>query len=226
MFLPTKYVVCLPMGFELCHIPVGAAVCMDGNHELRGISHGFISVILLFTDITDKYNITSTLWANVEVRVDRAKLGYVEDFGLLFEGVGGSRMVGRVLGLLLVSETPELPAEEIAVSLHASQGAISTATRTLVGIGLVRRRTRPGERRSYFGVNPDAWQETTRQQIAGSGAFREMAERGLELAGQDGPEVRRGLEAMRDFYAFWERELSDVLARWEGEKRRKDREVG
>jgi hypothetical protein len=75
-------------------------------------------------------------------------------------------------------------------------------------------------------VNPDAWQETTRQQVAGSAAFREMAERGLELAGHGDPEARRGLEAMRDFYGFWERELSEVLARWEQEKRRDDREAG
>ena len=158
--------------------------------------------------------------------MDEAKQGYVEDFGLLFEGAGGSRMVGRVLGLLLVSETPELSAEEIAESLRASQGAISNATRTLVQIGLVRRLTRPGERRAYFGVNSDAWQETTRQQIAGSRAFREMAERGLELTEPGDPKARRGLEAMRDFYAFWERELSEVLARWEEEKRQGGREVG
>jgi hypothetical protein len=32
---------------------------------------------------------------------------------------------------------------------------------------------------------------------------------------------------MRDFYGFWERELSAVLARWdEEEKRRRDREAG
>lgn len=158
--------------------------------------------------------------------MDEAKEGYVEDFGLLFEGVGGSRMVGRVLGLLLISETPELSADKIAACLRASQGAISNATRTLVRIGLVRRLTRPGERRAYFRVNPDAWQETTRQQIAGSNAFREMAERGLDLTGLDEPESRRGLEAMRDFYAFWERELSEVLARWEEEKWRPDREAG
>ena len=158
--------------------------------------------------------------------MDDARQGYVEDFGVLFEGVGGSRMVGRVLGLLLVSEAPELSAEEIAGSLRASQGAISTATRTLVGTGLVRRRTRPGERRAYFGVNPDAWQETTRRQVAGSAAFREMADRGLALRKSDEPEAGRGLKAMRDFYAFWERELSEVLARWEQEKRRDAGEAG
>jgi hypothetical protein len=159
--------------------------------------------------------------------MDEARVGYVEDFGMLFEGVGGSRMVGRVLGLLLISETSELSADEIAGRLRASQGAISNATRTLMRIGLLRRLTRPGERRAYFRVNPDAWQETTRQQIVGSRAFREMAERGLDLAGPGDPEVRRGLEAMRDFYGFWERELSAVLARWdEEEKRRRDREAG
>lgn len=158
--------------------------------------------------------------------MDESRRGYVEDFGLLFEGSGGSRMVGRVLGLLLVSERPELSAEEIADRLRASQGAISTATRALVGTGLIRRRTRPGERRAYFGVNPDAWQETTREQVSRSGAFREMAERGLDLTEADGPEAGRGLLAMRDFYAFWERELSEVLARWDEEKRRDAGEAG
>ena len=151
---------------------------------------------------------------------------YVEDFGLLFEGVGGSRMLGRVLGVLLISDPPERSAEELANLLEASRGSISQATRTLVRMGMVRRMTKRGERRDYFFVNPDAWYETSRQQMAQIGAFQAMAERGLGLLDSDDPEARRGLEEMRDFYAFWEEELPAVLRRWNEKKGRRGTQAG
>ena len=146
------------------------------------------------------------------------QLRYVEDFGLLFEQFGQPQMVGRVLRVLLVSGLQEHSAEELADLLRASRGSISSATRTLVQTGLVQRVSRPGERRDYFRVKPGAWNELMREWMAQVYALREMAERGLNVldAGDSGePEARRGLEEMRDFYAYWERELPAVLERWE-----------
>lgn len=154
-------------------------------------------------------------------KMDETRMHYAEDFGLLFEQVGGSRMLGRVLGVLLTSGPPERSAGELAEELGASRGSISHATRTLVQMGMVRRFTRPGERRDYFRVRPNAWQETTRQQMSLIGVFQEMAERGLGLLDADNVEARKGLEEMRDFYAFWERELPAALERWDEEKRRR-----
>ena len=150
---------------------------------------------------------------------------YAEDFGLLFEQAGGSRMLGRVLGVLLTSDPPERSAAELADELRASRGSISQATRTLVQMGMVRRLSRPGERRDYFRVRPNPWQETTRQQMSLIGVFQEMAERGLELLDSGDREAREGLEEMRDFYAFWKRELPAVLERWDEEKSRRNREA-
>lgn len=158
--------------------------------------------------------------------MDEAHLNYAEDFGLLFEQAGGARMLGRVLGVLLTSEPPERSAGELADELGASRGSISQATRTLVQMGMVRRLSRPGERRDYFRMKHNAWQETTRQQMALIGVFQEMAERGLGLLAPDSREAREGLEEMRDFYAFWEREVPAALERWDEEKRRRNREAG
>ena len=146
------------------------------------------------------------------------QLRYVEDFGLLLEHFGKPRMVGRVLGVLLVSGLQDHSAEELADILRDSRGSISSATRTLVQSGLVQRVSRPGERRDYFRVRPGAWNELMRERMVQIYALREMAERGLSVldavdAGE--PEARRGLEEMRDFYAYWERELPAVLERWE-----------
>lgn len=143
---------------------------------------------------------------------------YVEEFGLLFEGFGVPRMVGRVLGALLLADPPEMSAEELAGALRASRGSISTATRMLVQIGLVERVGKPGERRDYFRNKPGAWHELTRRRLAQITVFREMAERGLsvlEAEGRAAPEVRLGLEEMRDFYAYCERELPGIFERWE-----------
>jgi DNA-binding transcriptional regulator GbsR (MarR family) len=147
--------------------------------------------------------------------VDEDRERYVEEFGILIGEFGLSRMVGRVLGALLVSDPPERSAEELAEALRASRGSISSATRTLVQMGLVERRARPGERRDYFRIKPGAWDELMHRELEALSTFRQMAERGLLLMRSSNPQAKIGLQEMRDFYAYWEKELPTILKRWE-----------
>jgi hypothetical protein len=149
--------------------------------------------------------------------LDEERRRYVEEFGLLFGQFGLSRMLGRVLGVLMISDPPELSAGELAEALGASRGSISQTTRSLIQMGLVQRRARPGERRDYFRVKPGAWGGIMRREMEALGGFREAAERGLVLLDSRDPDARRGLEEMRDFYAYWEKEMPAVLERWERE---------
>ena len=154
--------------------------------------------------------------------MNEERANYAEDFGLLFEGFGLPRMVGRVLGVLLTSVEPDLSAEQLAQALQASRGSISSATRTLTGMGLVQRRTRPGERRDYFRIKPGAWDELMRRELESLQTFRQMAERGLGLVDPDDDPARQNLEEMREFYAYWEKELPAVLERWEEHRKKED----
>ena len=147
--------------------------------------------------------------------MDEERKRYVEDFGLLFGQFGLSRMLGRVLGVLMISDPPERSAGVLAEALGASRGSISQTTRSLIQMGLVERRARPGERRDYFCVKPGAWGGLMRREMDALGGFRETAERGLALLGSREPNVRRNLEEMRDFYAYWEEEMPTVLDKWE-----------
>jgi DNA-binding transcriptional regulator GbsR (MarR family) len=147
--------------------------------------------------------------------VDEDRERYVEDFGVLVGEFGLPRMVGRVLGTLLVSDPPERSAEELAEALRASRGSISSATRTLVQLGLVERYAKPGERRDYFRLKPGAWDEIMHRELEALSTFRQIAERGLLLMRSSSPQAKRGLEEMHDLYAFWERELPAILKRWE-----------
>jgi DNA-binding MarR family transcriptional regulator len=147
--------------------------------------------------------------------LDEERRRYVEEFGLLFGQFGLSRMLGRVLGVLMIANPPERSAGELAEALEASRGSISQTTRSLIQMGLVQRWSRPGERRDYFRVKPGAWREIMRREMEALGGFRETAERGLALLDSEDPDARRSLEEMRDFYAYWEREMPAVLERWE-----------
>ncbi len=155
--------------------------------------------------------------------LDEERGRYVEEFGLLFGQFGLSRMLGRVLGVLMISDPPERSAEELAEELGASRGSISQTTRSLIQMSLVQRWSRPGERRDYFRIKPGAWHEIMRREMEALGGFREMAKRGLDLLDSEDPDARRSLEEMRDFYAYWEKEMPAVLERWEKESRRRSK---
>jgi DNA-binding transcriptional regulator GbsR (MarR family) len=154
--------------------------------------------------------------------LDEERVRYVEEFGLLFGQFGLSKMLGRVLGVLMISDPPERSAEELAEELGASRGSISQTTRSLIQMSLVQRWSRPGERRDYFRIKPGAWHEIMRREMEALGSFRKMAERGLDLLDSEDPHARRSLEEMRDFYTYWEEEMPAVLQRWEKKSRSRD----
>ena len=141
---------------------------------------------------------------------------------MALEGFGMPRIAGRVLSALLVADPPEQTAEQLAATLQASRGAISGGTTTLMTMGLIERRRRPGDRKDYFRNRPNAWFEATKHQVALIAQLRRLSERGLGVIGSDDPEVTRGLRDMRDMLTFYERELPEMFAHWE--KLRKEQE--
>lgn len=136
----------------------------------------------------------------------------------MFELVGLPRMSGRIFGWLLISDPPQQSASELAEVLQASKGSLSTMTRLLIQIGLIERISLPGERRDYFQIKPHAWTQMTKQRMAQITAFRQLAERGLELLADSPPRLSDRLQEMRDIHAFLERELPLLDERWEREQ--------
>lgn len=129
-------------------------------------------------------------------------------------------MAGRIFGWLLISEPPHQSTNELVEVLQASKGSISTTTRLLIQLKMIDRLSLPGERRDYFCIKPGAWSQMMKEQMAGVTAFRELAENGLELLAHKDPKHRLRLEEMRDFNAFWERELPVLSERWEAEQQK------
>ncbi len=146
------------------------------------------------------------------------KTHFVEEMGLMFESVGLPRMAGRIFGWLLISDPAQQSSADLAAVLQASKGSISSMTRLLIQLGLIERTSVPGDRRDYFQVKPHAWSHMTEQRLAQIAAFRQLAEKGLDLLKDDPPFLQRRLREMRDIHAFWERELPQLNQRWEQEQ--------
>ncbi len=144
---------------------------------------------------------------------------YVEEFGLYFERIGLTRMMGRIIGYLLVSDPAQQSMQEIGEALQASKSSISTALKPLVSLRLIDQISIPGERRDYYRANSDMWIRSFRARLHQLTELRELAERGLDLIADEPPDRRQRLEIMQATNEFLEREFPKLLDQWEAEKR-------
>lgn len=137
--------------------------------------------------------------------VERVATFCVDEWGL-------PPITGRILGLLMICDPPERSAGEIADTIMASRASLTSNMRFLTAIGLVRRVRAPGDRTTYYRIEDDAWQKVIQRKLDGLGAFGEIAEEGLAIAGPDGDRIRAAQQALT-----W---LRDIAARNPPEEKR------
>lgn len=125
---------------------------------------------------------------------------FIEDVAILLEDFRLPRMAGRIVGRLLVAVPAEQASDELATSLGASKGSISTMTRQLIDLGLVERVGVPGERRDYFRIRRGSWERLIAARLRGYEEMHLVAERGLRLSAAKDPDVRDRIDGMHLVY--------------------------
>jgi hypothetical protein len=140
---------------------------------------------------------------------------FIEDVGILYGEMGFPRMAGRIFGWLLVCEPPHQSAEQLANTVEASKGSISSMTRLLIQMGMVEKIGIPGKRDTYYRMRSGSWTELMKNHLANLTGMRKLAEGGLDLMADRVPESRQRLQELRDFHAFLEREIPAMLDRYE-----------
>ncbi len=138
---------------------------------------------------------------------------FVEQNGLFFESSGLPRMAGRILGWLFISDPQLQSLTEIAQALGASKASISTNTRLLASTGLIERTSKPGSRGAYFQITADGWTSLLEAKLRAVTHFKDLAAQGLVQLDYP-PERLERLREVHDFYAFFENEFPDLMARW------------
>ncbi|MBX2796362.1 MAG: MarR family transcriptional regulator [Myxococcales bacterium] len=140
----------------------------------------------------------------------------------MFDQMGLQRMMGRIVGMLLICDPPHQSSAQIAEYLDASRGSVSTMTRQLVTMGMIQRHPVPNTRASYFRIEDNAWPEMAREDITRLRIFRELAEQGLGLLAETPMERQLRLKNLRDFYAYLEQEIPAMIDRWDALRSEED----
>ena len=139
---------------------------------------------------------------------------FVEEMGTYLGSLGMTPMAGRMWGWLLISDTEEQTAAEMAEALHASRGAISGTARILAGAGLIRRATRRGDRREYFSAPPEALESLLKSGGRIYTDLLQITERGLASISERPADAKARLEEMRDVLAFVAGEIPTLVERF------------
>lgn len=143
---------------------------------------------------------------------------FVEEMALMLETEGLPRMYGRVFGYLLVCEPRHQSSAQLAEALHASRGAISTATRALVKASLIRPKRIKGSRATFFEIPDDAADQLLHSSIARIAIFRRVIDSGVELVESDPARDPGRINGMKRVYQFMGAEFPKLLERWEAQK--------
>ena len=76
---------------------------------------------------------------------------FIEEIGLFSQEQGGSRIAGRIVGLL-IAEGREFSLNEISERLAVSRASVSTNARQLARKGVIQLRARAGDRQDYYEI--------------------------------------------------------------------------
>jgi len=139
---------------------------------------------------------------------------FVEEMGQFLGSLGMTPMSGRMWGYLLICETAEQTASDIASALHASRGAISGTARLLATSGLIVQTKRPGDRREYFSAPPEGLDLLLGSASAIYRQMRLIAERGLDAVADRPPASRARLQEFHDVMAFVEQRVPEVISEY------------
>jgi DNA-binding transcriptional regulator GbsR (MarR family) len=144
---------------------------------------------------------------------------HIEKVGVAMEQNGFPRMVGRVLGLLIVSEPPYQTFNDIQEYLQASKSSVSTALNTLITQGLVVYITLPGDRKRYFKFNAESWLEMFKKDLCQFTVFKNLILECIEIRSKEDEQFNQALVDIADLYSFLEKEIPVLINRWEQSKK-------
>ncbi|MGX2996264.1 GbsR/MarR family transcriptional regulator [Streptomyces sp. JNUCC 64] len=139
---------------------------------------------------------------------------FVEHFAAQLVTAGMPPMAARVFASILASDRGSMTAAELGEQLKVSPAGVSGAVRYLAQQHMVTRQREPGSRRERYVVHGTQWYEALTNRDAVLKRWAEAMREGVVSLGADTPAGRRVAETLL-FFEFLERELADLMTRWQ-----------
>ena len=145
---------------------------------------------------------------------DQQKL-LVEKIGLVYEAEGLSPAVSRVLGLLFVSDKPELTFDEVRETLQLSKSATSNALNIAIKLNRVEYITKPGDRKRYFKSNLALWRDNFMEHYKKKQCWASLMREVMEQRPKDTKEFNMAMKEFVNFIEYMGEEVPKLYKNWE-----------
>ncbi|MCP4573977.1 MAG: MarR family transcriptional regulator [bacterium] len=146
---------------------------------------------------------------------------FIQDFGEGYLGFGLPKLMGRIVGLLLLEEEA-LSLDQIADYLQVSKGPISQITRRLSERGLIRKVWVPGSRRDHYVAEDEIFARAfaTHADLLDRNRLLAAKYNGHqdESGGERPNHFARRVHEMQRFYELMGEHLGRFLEQWRHER--------
>ena len=137
----------------------------------------------------------------------------IEQFGVILQAEGYSRVAGRLFGLLLLSEHPRALGA-LADELAVTKASVSTNARLLEHLGIVERVGRAGDRQDYYIISPDILERTVEQRLGRWQRLLDVIVSTRAAVGGQSEVIKARLEELEAAHRFTLDSMAASLADW------------
>ncbi|MDZ7681242.1 MAG: MarR family transcriptional regulator [Fodinibius sp.] len=142
----------------------------------------------------------------------------VADFAEGYSNFGLNPLMGRIVGLLIISEDPQ-SLDDIVEKLEMSKGPISQICRRLKERGLIEKVWIPGDRKDYYQAVDDIFGKAYANQINKMQKNIEIAEKYLvqaqSIEGSQSEYIKKRMKMMKAFYELMDEYNEKFMEAWE-----------
>ncbi len=148
---------------------------------------------------------------------DHRAIDAAESAAAMIAAVGFPRMPGRVLMALIAAPAEGYTAAGLGERLGVSAAAVSNAVRYLQTLQVIRRISRPDQRRDHYVIVPDTWYSL----LSNNGPIYERLATHIEAIGDanhDDPAAVARAAEMAEFFRFMSSRMSQLVTEWESHR--------
>ncbi len=147
--------------------------------------------------------------------LSQEKLQYIEEVGIFLESLGMTRMAGRILGYLMVSEKELVSFDEITETLQASKSAISTNLKSLQQILFIKAVGVPGDRKTFYALADSmAWDAMLEKRFRVLELFADQFDKGLNLRQNKQDRTARWIREANHFFRWLGEIMPGIIKQW------------
>lgn len=149
----------------------------------------------------------------------------IADFAEGYSNFGLNPLMGRIVGLLIISEEPQ-SLDDIVEKLEMSKGPISQICRRLKERDLIEKVWIPGDRKDYYKATGNIFSKAYENQVNKMQQNIEIAEKYLSIAESGDSKradfVEKQMRKMKSFYELMDEHNETFLEAWEQKRSEMD----